>query len=417
MRRELPPTDGLPLRAADLFGSRTPLADVLSQLLNIPTPLLTCSGTAALVVILRTLKRRMPSRSRVIVGAWSCPLVPLAASACPGTEFILCDLSPGSLDLDPDHLSRLCAGDPPLAIIVTHLAGRVSETAAALTLARRCGAAVIEDAAQALGARVDGESVGLRGDVGFFSLAFGKGLTCAEGGVLFSKDPALVDDLAREAKATLPFHAGWALKRGAALLGYAALYNPAGLRAIYGYPLRRALRQGDEIAAVGDDFSARDLPLHALGGWRASVAARAAARLPDYWRRGRERAGKRAAQLSALPGVTVFNDRSGERGVWPFLLLLLPTAAARDAVMAALWTQGVGVTRLFVRALGDYPAVAPWIGGENAHRQARELAARTLSITNSPWLSDADFAAILTCISRCLSQASTPRPAPRPDAD
>jgi dTDP-4-amino-4,6-dideoxygalactose transaminase len=34
---------------------------------------------------------------------------------------------------------------------------------------------VIEDAAQALGARVGNSSVGLRGDIGFFSLAAGKG--------------------------------------------------------------------------------------------------------------------------------------------------------------------------------------------------------------------------------------------------
>ncbi|HDS1251470.1 TPA: DegT/DnrJ/EryC1/StrS family aminotransferase, partial [Pluralibacter gergoviae] len=256
MKRELPPTDGLPLRAGDLFGADADLAATLARLLAIPRPLLTCSGTAALVVALRVLKQRSPSRSRAIVGGWSCPLVPLAAALCPGVEFVLCDLAENSLDLCPTMLARLCDEAPPLAIIVTHLAGRVSDTAPALACARRCGAAVIEDAAQALGARVGDESVGLRGDIGFFSLAFGKGLTSGEGGVLFSRDPDLRADLQREALAALPVRRGWELRRSAALLGYAALYNPVGLRAAYGLPLRRALRRGDVIAAVGDDFTA-----------------------------------------------------------------------------------------------------------------------------------------------------------------
>lgn len=403
MKRELPPTDGLPLRAADLLGRRADLGLTLSRQLNIPPPILTCSGTAALVVALRALRRRMPQRSRVIVAAWSCPLVPLAASACPGTEFVLCDLAPDSLDLDPDRLAALCEGPPPLAIIVTHLAGRVSDTGPVLAAARRCGAAVIEDAAQALGARVDGDSVGLRGDIGFFSLAFGKGLTSGEGGVLFSQDPILAAELAQETRAALPFRPGIELRRCAELLGYAALYNPVGLRGVYGLPLRRALRKGDDAAAVGDDFTEHDIPLHALGRWRESVAARAAARLPAYWASGRERAVRRIALLRALPGIRVFSDRPGEQGVWPFLLLRLPDRATRDAVMAELWTRGTGVTRLFVRALADYPAVAPWLGDNNALAQARRLADCTLTITHSPWLSDADFAAIVECLWRKLA--------------
>ncbi|EMB4321663.1 DegT/DnrJ/EryC1/StrS family aminotransferase [Pluralibacter gergoviae] len=409
MKRELPPTDGLPLRAGDLFGADADLAATLARLLAIPRPLLTCSGTAALVVALRVLKQRSPSRSRAIVGGWSCPLVPLAAALCPGVEFVLCDLAENSLDLCPTMLARLCDEAPPLAIIVTHLAGRVSDTAPALACARRCGAAVIEDAAQALGARVGDESVGLRGDIGFFSLAFGKGLTSGEGGVLFSRDPDLRADLQREALVALPVRRGWELRRSAALLGYAALYNPVGLRAAYGLPLRRALRRGDVIAAVGDDFTADDIPLHALGHWRAGVAARAAARLPDYWSRGQRRAERRIAALRALPGVEVFADRPGERGVWPFLLIRLPTGAARDAVLAALWDRGAGVTRLFARALADYPALADRFTDASPQAQARSLAARTLTLTNSSWLTDGDFAAIVACISLQLRRLSTPR--------
>lgn len=412
MKRELPPTDGLPLRGRDLLAPGADLAADLAGLLRIPTPLLTCSGTAALVIALRTLHARQPERQRVIVSAWSCPLVPLAASACPGITFVLCDLLPGTLDLDPDMLAQLCTQQPPLAIIVTHLAGRISATAAARAQASAWGAALIEDAAQGLGAEENGASVGLQGDIGFFSLAFGKGLTCGEGGVLFSRDPQLQHELARQAALALPFRAGIELKRCVQLLGYAALYNPRGLRWIYGMPLRNALDRGDDIAAVGDDFTDRDIPLHRLGRWRQRVAASAASRLPDYWQQGRQRAAERCARLGALQGITVLEDREGERGVWPVLLVIFPRATIRDTVLESLWGAGLGVTRLFVRALGDYPAVTPWLADQPPLRHARAMASRSLTITNSPWLSDSDFARIIQCIERCLAPPARPAQLP-----
>ncbi len=66
---------------------------------------------------------------------------------------------------------------------------------------------------------------------------------------------------------SLPPHAGWEWRRRLELLGYTALYRPWGLRLAYGNPLRRALRRGDEIAAVGDDFPLA-IPLHRVGRWR-----------------------------------------------------------------------------------------------------------------------------------------------------
>ncbi|MFP3408951.1 DegT/DnrJ/EryC1/StrS family aminotransferase, partial [Pseudomonas sp. SIMBA_065] len=87
------------------------------------------------------------------------------------------------------------------------------------------GAAVIEDAAQAMGALDDGQSVGLKGDVGFFSMALGKGLTTAEGGVLFSRDPVLHQALHRQSRQDLPFSLRWELQRSAELWGYALLYR------------------------------------------------------------------------------------------------------------------------------------------------------------------------------------------------
>lgn len=393
-RWEIPPTAGLPLRWRDLLNLSGDLAPALARQFSLPLPALTCSGTAALIIALRVLQQRMPGRTRLIVPAYTCPLVALAAHYCPPLRVVPCDLQPDSIDLDEQQLAQLC-DESTLAVVVTHLAGRVADVDAAKRIASAVGAAIIEDAAQAMGALDDGRSVGLKGDVGFFSMALGKGLTTAEGGVLFSRDPVLHQALHRHCRQDLPFSLRWELQRSAELWGYALLYQPRGLHYVYGNALRKALANGDEVAAVGDDFSVYDIPLHRLGGYRQKVGAAALARLPDHLQQGRVRALRRAARLNALPGVTVIMDRPGQQGTWPFLMVVMPSADARDAAMARLWTSGLGVTRLFIQTLPGYAEVLPLLqpGGDITRAQA--FAARTLSISNSHWLSDALFEQIV----------------------
>jgi hypothetical protein len=43
------------------------------------------------------------------------------------------------------------------------------------------------------------------------------------------------------------------------LVGYTFLYRPSTLSLIYGNSLRRALKNNDEITAVGDDFDQSDI--------------------------------------------------------------------------------------------------------------------------------------------------------------
>ena len=390
-RHELPPTAGLPLELADLRpGAATLAADVAAQL-GTPPLIATCSGTAALLIALATLRELHPTRKRVVVPAYTCPLVPLAVHQA-GLEPVLCDLRRGHFDFDPGALRAAC-DERTLAILPTHLAGRVADVDDALAAANNVGALVIEDAAQAVGARREGgASVGLAGDLGFFSLAAGKGLSIYEGGLLAARDPALRERLARTAARLAPFKLGWELRRSVELLGYAALYRPRGLRRAYGDPLRKALRQGDPVAAVGDDFSL-PLPLHAVGRWRQAVGAHAAVRLPDFIRQCAARAQRHLPRLRALPGVSVLDDPAGAHGNWPFFFLLLPDQRRRDAALDQLWQAGYGVSRLFIHALPDYAylrGIVPTADVPNA----RDLAARSLTIGNSAWLTDADMDAI-----------------------
>jgi dTDP-4-amino-4,6-dideoxygalactose transaminase len=396
---ELPPTAGLPPRWADLwpFGAPAPL---LPPGVDDSAALLLCSGTAALVVALQTLQQRS-ARREVVVPAYTCPLVALAVAHC-GLRLRLCDLARDSPDFDSAALAQVCGADT-LAIVVTHLGGRVADLATARAAADAAGAVLIEDAAQAWGGHHGDTPLGLVGDIGFFSLAVGKGITLYEGGLLVARDASLCAALRAQAAVTAPPRAGWELRRSAELLAYHLLYRPSGLRLAYGWPQRRALRRGDWIAAVGDDFDAR-IPLHGVGAWRRRVGERAARRWPAYAAALREQALRRLPALQALPGVQVFTDRAGDRGAWPFLWLRLADAAARDAALQALIGQRLGVTRLYVHALPDYAYLRGIVAADADVPQARALAAGSLTITNSLWCDDAAFARVRATLQRVLSR-------------
>jgi Predicted pyridoxal phosphate-dependent enzyme apparently involved in regulation of cell wall biogenesis len=157
----------------------------------------------------------------------------------------------------------------------------------------------------------------------------------------------------------------------------------------YGQPLRRALRRDDPVAAVGDDFPLT-VPLHRVGRWRQAVGARAAARLPAFLARTQAQAALRLPRLRRIDGITVLDDPAGARGSWPFFLLLMRDLRQRDEALAQLWQSGLGVSRLYIHALPDYAYLAGVVPAQ-AVPYARDFAARSLSIGNSPWLTDEDF--------------------------
>lgn len=398
MSRELPPTAGLPMRLGDLLPGGPPLAQAMAQWLKVDQVQLECSGTAAMVVALHAMHRLRPERDEVIVPAWTCPLVVFAILRA-GLKPRLCDVAPAHFDLDHAQLPTLC-GPRTLAIVPTHLAGRVADVHGALRIARVHGAFVLEDAAQALGATLEGRSIGLIGDAGFFSLAVGKGLTTYEGGVLVSRDTTLREAMAQSHRELVRPSPRWALQRALELLGYGVFYRPSLLSLAYGRPLRHALAANDPVAAVGDDFGP-DIPMHPLGRWRQAVGARGLGRLRAFVELTRRQAHRRIETLRGLPGISVQTDAHNARGVWPFLLVTLPDEARRDAALAQLWTAGLGVSRLFIHVLPDYSYLRGVLNNDPLPN-ARAFAARSLTITNSPWLRDDDFARIVATLRQVI---------------
>jgi dTDP-4-amino-4,6-dideoxygalactose transaminase len=152
------------------------------------------------------------------------------------------------------------------------------------------------------------------------------------------------------------------------------------------------------IEAVGDDCSA-NFPVHHVGRWRKAIGAKAMQRLPAFHEASRKQARGRKTQLSEILGLNVMDDAQGDVGTWPYLLVLMPTQQSRDAALAELWSARLGVGRLFIHALCDYDYL-PFSQADTPN--ARDFAARTLTITNSPWLKDDDFLKICEVLERVI---------------
>ncbi|MBI3610150.1 MAG: DegT/DnrJ/EryC1/StrS family aminotransferase [Nitrospirae bacterium] len=373
----------------------------LAGFLKVPAVQVECSGTACFLIALETLKR-LSARRTVIIPAYTCPLVPLAVAQA-GLRVRLCDTRKDRFDFDADALSASCDSDT-LCIVPTHLGGLTADLAPVLEIAQRIGAYVVEDAAQALGATWQGRSVGTIGDIGFYSLARGKGLTLYEGGVLVARDEPLRTALAETARGLIPVRPFTEGIRQVQLIGYRLGYHPVGLRLTYGLPLRYWLKKGDPMRAVGDTFS-QDIPLHRMGAWRKRIGASALQRLPAALMENAERGRRRAKNLEGVHGLRVINDLSRSNGTWPFLMVLLDTREARDRALSRLWPSGLGVTRLFIRDLTGYPdlrEIVPAVPMPNAS----SLAERCLTITNSAWLSEAEFSDIDETLADTISNPS-----------
>lgn len=391
---EIPPTAGLPTKWRDWLPCHNDLALQVSQLFKLPPLQLTCSGTAALVIALTTLKRNAPERHYVIIPAYTCPLVALAIHHC-GLKIKLCDLSSHSFDFDFGQLASLM-DEQVLAVIPTHLGGRVADIARAVALAKPYNITIIEDAAQALGAQV-----GIYGDIVFYSLAAGKGLTLYEGGLLTSRHEQLHNQLEQTAKTIIPRDRKWELTRTLELFGYTLLYNPFGLYFAYGNPKRKSLKQHQLIEAVGDDFDF-DLPLHKVSHFRQNVASNSVKRLPQFIQDTTQQALSRVNQLQQIRGLQVLTDNEGQQGTWPFMMVILPTGKIRDDILQALWAGPLGITRLFIHALSDYTyleSIVPKTSAPNAQNLANQM----LTISNSLWLNDDQFQFICQIIEKHIA--------------
>jgi dTDP-4-amino-4,6-dideoxygalactose transaminase len=168
-----------------LGGDRRPeLEALVAREFRANSVLLCGSGTQALTIAIRQARARAGADAPVALPAYSCFDV---ASAAVGADVhvSLYDLDPDTLGPDLMSLERVLKAGAGV-VVVAPLYGTPVDWDAIAALSRRYGAALIEDAAQGIGASWKGNQLGTLGDISVLSFGRGKGWTGGGGGaVLF----------------------------------------------------------------------------------------------------------------------------------------------------------------------------------------------------------------------------------------
>lgn len=103
---------------------------------------------------------------------------------------VFADINENNFSIDPKSI-RARITPRTRAIVVVHLFGGAADMDEIMTIAREHNLYVVEDCAQAPGAKYKGQFVGTFGDVGVFSLNQHKTITCGEGGFILTLNDAL----------------------------------------------------------------------------------------------------------------------------------------------------------------------------------------------------------------------------------
>jgi len=112
-----------------------------------------------------------------------------------GAEPVFCDIAgPDDLNLDPVD-AEAALTPRTKAVLVLHYGGYPCDMDAVGALAARHGFDVVEDAAHAPGASLDGRMCGTLGRVGCFSFFANKNLPLGEGGMVVTDDAELAERL------------------------------------------------------------------------------------------------------------------------------------------------------------------------------------------------------------------------------
>jgi len=243
-------------------------------------------------------------------------------------------------NLDPNRIEAAIT-PRTRAILPVHLYGQTAEMTAIVSIARRHGLRVLEDAAQAHGARYEGGAAGVLGDAAAWSFYPGKNLGAfGDAGAVMTNDEKTADRV----------------------------------RVLGNYGSRR--KYENEVAG----YNSRLDPLQ---------AAALAAKLPhlDEWNRRRRRVAERyQAALEGCPEIKLPGVASGAEPAWH---LYVVRTGRRDALQTHLTQAGIGT-------LIHYPTPPHKSEAYRASRWASasfpiadRLAQQVLSLPIGPHLSDA----------------------------
>lgn len=282
-------------------------------------------GATAIYLVLQAFRERDAARSTVVLPATLCTS-PAAVTQLAGLTPVFCDVEPDTGNMDPAALAALLARDGrALCVMAAHLFGQPAKLGDLAEVCRAAGVPLIEDAAQALGATVEGRPAGAGGDAAVFSFGHTKILDAGGGGAILTDDDNLAMRLRRLAAALPP--------RPAETATWGAQYRRA-----Y-YALAPAMAEHPRLKRLVGRLCELypRMFTYALDDATASRAAALLDTLPEEIDRRRSA----AARYEALFAGSHVRPLTTSPGGVPWRFGLLAPADRRDEVLAALRSDGI----------------------------------------------------------------------------
>jgi perosamine synthetase len=107
-----------------------------------------------------------------------------------GATPVLCEVREDTFCLDMKKAEALVTPRTK-AVMPVHIYGQAADMTEVMSFATRHGLRVVEDAAEAIGVRFQGQHAGTFGDIGMISYYGNKTVTCGEGGMVLTNDDGL----------------------------------------------------------------------------------------------------------------------------------------------------------------------------------------------------------------------------------
>lgn len=278
-----------------------------------------------------------------------------------GAKPILVDVDPGIWSLDASLVESLIT-PKTRGILAVHLRGHPADMEAIMAIARRHGLFVIEDAAQAHGAKVRGKPVGSIGDVGTFSFFGNKMITTGEGGMITTNDDAVAESIR--------------LLKNQGMTKEKRYWHP-----VVGYNYRMTNVQ----AAIG----------------LAQVE-----RLPEIRLRHRQVAAWYQEELTGVPGLSWQQERDwAEHAWWQFVAVIDEGFGEdRDTILKQLQEAGIDARRIYYPT-HDMPPYQKY-SGRRQFPVADRLAAQGICLPTWAGLTREDVRYICQALIQCAVPAS-----------
>lgn len=350
-------------------------------------------GRMAFYYILRALE--LPSGSEIIFPALTFWVVPEIARRA-GLKPVFVDVDARTFNLDPAKIEAAIT-EHTRVIVPTHLYGQPCRMREIMRIAAKHKLTVIEDCAQAAGARYRGRRVGTFGAASFFSFQMLKGINTYGGGMVLTDDLGIADKVRAQAEAEPSQTSGDLIKRFATGVAARSLVSPKGF-AWWGQPLGAAaslVTDGDLSKYFWEKIRPLDRFPRAyrrrFSNVQAILGLRALERLDEFNERSREHAEIYTRGLAASPAIqTPYVDAEVEPVYYQYCIYLSnPRCAKRRAIRSGVDFETTHV---------DVCSALPLLGQFAASCPQAELTAEALQLPVYSRLRTSDVERVLKIV-------------------